>query len=240
MFVHYRSLGIILKKEDRGEANQVLTILTKDFGKLKILGKAIRKIKSKLRAGTRIFSLAEIEFIQGKTHKTLTDALLVDDFPKIRKDLNKLRIASEITEVFDNLVKGQEADKKVWNLILETLKRLNDCASCELIYHYFLWNFLSVLGYEPELKSCSICQKKLTPSGIYFFPGEGGLICSRCFQKKRKGKRVSPEAIKLLRVFLKKDWHVLGKLKVDPRYLEDLDRIAEIYLFYLYNILGLV
>lgn len=46
MFVHYRTQGLFIKEEDRGEANQLFTIFTKDFGKLEILGKAIRKISS--------------------------------------------------------------------------------------------------------------------------------------------------------------------------------------------------
>ena len=76
MFLNYRTKGFIFKKEDRGEADQLFTIYTKDFGKLEILGKAIRKISSKLRSGAETFYLSEIEFIQGKTYKTLTDAIL--------------------------------------------------------------------------------------------------------------------------------------------------------------------
>ena len=75
MAIHYRTQGFILKKTDRGEADQILTIYTKDFGKLEILGKAIRKIKSKLRSGADLFYFSEIEFIQGKAYKTLTDIL---------------------------------------------------------------------------------------------------------------------------------------------------------------------
>jgi len=68
MFVHYRTQGLILKKEDQGEADLLFTIYTKDFGKLEILGRAIRKISSKLRSGAEIFYLSEVEFIQGKIY----------------------------------------------------------------------------------------------------------------------------------------------------------------------------
>ena len=87
MFVHHRTSGFILKKVDRKETDQLLTIYTKDFGKLEILAKAIRKISSKLKSGAEIFYLSEIEFIQGKTRKTLTDAILIEKFENLRKDL---------------------------------------------------------------------------------------------------------------------------------------------------------
>jgi DNA repair protein RecO len=205
MFINYRSQGIIFKKEDRGEADQLFTVYTKDFGKLEILGKAIRKISSKLRAGADIFYLSDIEFIQGKTHKTLTDAIPIEKFENLRKDLNKLKIAYQISEILDTFLKGQEADEEIWDLLNKTLQQLNnpkpEVKNWKLSYFYFLWNFLSLLGYEPQLYNCAICQEKLKPekfynnaehlkvprgeatSGFYFNPREGGIICVQCSKK---------------------------------------------------------
>ena len=147
MFTYYRAQGFILKKEDRGEADRIFTIYTKDFGKLELLAKAVRKIKSKLRVGLELFYLSEIEFIQGRAQKTLTDAVLINNFKNLRRDSEKLAIAYQVSEVLDGLVKGQEPDEKIWNLLKETFERLNDCSlsniSCSMIYYYFLWNFLS-------------------------------------------------------------------------------------------------
>lgn len=80
MFVHHRTKAIVLKKVDRKEADQLFTLYTEDFGKLTVLGRAIRKISSKLRSGIEIFYLSEIEFIQGKAYKILTDAVLIEKF----------------------------------------------------------------------------------------------------------------------------------------------------------------
>lgn len=234
MFVHYRTLGIIIKKEDRGEADQVFTVLTKDFGKLKVLGKAVRKIKSKLRAGVQLFCLSEIEFIQGKAYKTLTDAILVEKFGSLRKDLDKLEIVSNVAGVLDSLIKGEEADEEVWKLVLETFKKLEKSSSCFLIYHYFFWNFLSGLGYMPELKNCPLCQKKLIPTNIYFSPEQGGVVCSSCF--KKRGKEINPEIVKILRLLIKKDWSVLSRLKIKPEHEEGLEEISENYLSHFSNI----
>ena len=94
-FTHYRTQGIFLKKEDRGEADQLFTVFAEDFGKLEILGRAIRKITSKLRSASSPFYLSEIEFIQGKTYKTLTDAILIDNFKNIREYPQRLNILSD-------------------------------------------------------------------------------------------------------------------------------------------------
>ena len=172
MFIHYRTLGLVLKKENRGENDQLFTFYTKDFGKLEILGKAIRKISSKLRSGTDVFYLSEIEFIQGKAQKTLTDAVLVDKFKNLRKDLKRLAVAYKISEVVDDLIKDQEKDEKIWRLVSETFHKLDNLTLLPvnyfLIYYYFLWNLFSVLGYQPEIYKCSFCQKKLEPNKIYF------------------------------------------------------------------------
>jgi len=232
MFTHYRTQGFILKKIDSGEADRLFTIYTKNFGKLELLAKAIRKIKSKLRGGLEIFYLSEIEFIQGKTHKTLTDAILIEGFKNLKKDLARLVVAYRISEIFNKLVKGQEADEKLWHLLIETFQKLNaddlKPKIYNLIYYYFIWNFLSLLGYQPELYHCSLCQKKLIPESIYFSLREKCLICSRC-RKKLKPESLlvfSPDTIKIIRILLEKDWATLKRLKIEIKDFDSLKIIS--------------
>jgi len=231
MFVHCRSQGFILKKEDRGETNQLFTIYTKEFGKLEILAKAIRKTSSKLRSGMELFYLSEIEFIQGKTYKTLTDAILIEKFENIRKGLKKLSIAYKISELLNNLISGQEADKKIWQLLLETFTQLNNWKiknSLKIIYYYFFWNFISILGYQPELYNCIFCQNKLMPKELFFSLKEGGVICHNCFEKtKISTEKIEPEVIKILRIILEKKWQTLSKLKIELKYIELLKLISK-------------
>jgi DNA repair protein RecO (recombination protein O) len=234
MFIHYRTKGFILKKTDRGEADQLFTIYTKDFGKLEILGKAIRKTSSKLRGGMEIFYLSDIEFIQGKTHKTLTDAILIERFNNLRNSLKRLAIAYKISEVFDSLVVGQEPDKKLWKLLIEVFGRLNSLetenSKLEILYYYFLWNFLSILGFKPQLNFCSICQKKLVPKDLYFSFEDGGVICQNCSKKIKEKKKISPEAVKILRLFLKEDFDFLKRLKIKEEQQKEIKEISESYL----------
>jgi DNA repair protein RecO (recombination protein O) len=241
-FTHYRTQGIFLKKEDRGEADQLFTIFTKDYGKLEILGKAIRKIKSKLRSGAELFYFSEIEFIQGKTYKILTDTILIDKFKNLRQNPQKLEIAYKITEALDSLTGQEESDKKLWQLLLETFQKLNAYNllpdTCNLIYYYFLWNLFSFLGFKPELYNCSICGKKLLPETFWLLPKEGGIICWQCFGKlpdeeKKLAKEISVDTVKILRIFLLEDWQILLKLKITAEAKENLKEISKLYLSFL-------
>ena len=204
MFIHYRTLGLILKKENRGDANQLFTIYTKDFGKLEILGRATRKISSKLRAGAEIFYLSEIEFIQGKTYKTLTDSVLIEKFVNIKNDLKRLKVAYKISGILDDLVKDREPDEKIWHLLKEVFKKLNKLeitgTKLEFLYYYFFWNLISLLGYQPELRANSVCEKQ-----------------------------IDTDLAKILKIIIKKDWPVLLRLKVTPVHLELLKNISQWY-----------
>lgn len=236
MFVHYRTKGFVLKKDDRGEADQLFMIYTEDFGKLEVLGKAIRKIKSKLRGSLDLFHLSEIEFIQGKAYKTLTDAILTDGFKNLRKDAKRLKIAYQIADLLDDLIGGQEADEKIWKLLNEVFERLNslkieDC-KLKIIYYYFFWNLVSFLGYQPELYLCSLCQKKITPKIIYFSGREGGLVCPDCSSGASSAEEIKPEVVKIIRLFLGQDWKTLSRLKFESRDENSLRLASRDYLRY--------
>jgi DNA repair protein RecO (recombination protein O) len=228
MFNYYRTVGFILGKKDRGESDRVFTIYTKDFGKLELLAKGERKITSKLRGGLELFFLSEIEFIQGKNYKTLTDTVLVDDFKELKKDLKILGVLYKISEVLDSLVKEAEPDEKIWELLKEVFEKLSNIKP-EIVYYYFFWNFLSFLGYQPELYHCSLCQKKLSPESIYFSPKEGGLTCGQCEKSIEPARKIESDAIKIIRIIVKKDWPVLKKLKIKKEELKALKSVSNYY-----------
>lgn len=247
MFIHYRTKGIFIKRREMGEADILFTVYTQDFGKLNILGKAIRKINSKLRAGAREFCFSEIEFIQGKTNKTLTDAVLIDNFSEIRKDLDKTDTAFKICDVLDQLVGQEEKDNQIWELLLESFRKLEignslksnppgslpksiqENCKLKIIYYFFLWNLLAILGYCPELYKCSVCEKKLYPDDLYFSTEQGGLVCNAC--SKENYNSIEAETIKILRLILSKDWNTLTKLKTEERNWQELETISQKYIF---------
>lgn len=235
MAVQYRTRGFVFKREDAGEADQFFSIFTEDFGKIKILGRAIRKIKSKLRAGINLFYFSEIEFIQGKTYKTLTDAAVLKK-PKI--NLDELEFLEKIANVVDKLIKGEEKDERIYNLLFKAIFKARNREFYKLEYYYFFWQMVSILGYQLDLYNCSKCHQKLSPEILNFSAESHGIICLRCSDDSIKDKiKISPEAVKVLRIIQEENWDLLAKIKVKDFCLGELEEVSESYLSYLKNLL---
>lgn len=222
MAVQYRTQGLILKKQDQQEADQVFTVFTEDFGKIRVKARSIRKIKSKLRSGIDLFYFSKIEFVQGRNVKTLTNAQAIEKFKNIRKSLKKTETAQKIAELTDKLIKGEQQDQKILNLLKDSLERLNTRES-KIEWYYFFWSLVSLLGYKIDFHHCVKCHRKLTPSSIHFSPT--GLICC-----SKKDFPISLEAIKILRLIGSKKQNILQKLKLEEKHLQELEKITNHYL----------
>jgi len=231
MTTHYKTQAFVFKKDDINESDRFFSVFTDDFGRLDIFAKAIRKNASKLRSGIDIFFMTEIEFIQGKSKKTLTDATIIEKFNNVPQDFEKFKTASRIGEILDDFIKGEEKDENIFNLLNEVFYKLNDhnmdVRKCALVYYYFLWNTLSLLGYRSEVQRCASCNEKLIPYNIYFSSKEGGVICKKCLSKDKFSQKINSDIVKILRIILSKDWQTLFKLKIEPSSQKLLENISE-------------
>jgi DNA repair protein RecO (recombination protein O) len=224
MTTRYKTHAIVFRKNNVNEADRNFSVFTDDFGQLDIFAKAIRKITSKLRGGIDIFYLSEIEFIQGKARKTLTDATTLEKFKNISQDAGRLKAAMDITEVLDNFIKGQEKDDRLFGLLKKSFQWLDDenlkSEKCKLVYYYFLWNIFSLLGYHSEVNICASCGNNLKPQQLYFSGKDGGVICGSCFKEEANSldcaQKINSDTVKILRIILSQDQKTLFKLKIDP------------------------
>lgn len=240
MFVRYSSQGYVLKKENANESDQIFSIYTRDFGKIKVLAKASRRLNSKLRSFIQIFYLADIEFIQGKATKTLTGAVLIEKFDNIKKSLLKLRLAYNFSKTFNALVRIPEADDKLWQLLdkfFHTLDLEKEVpVKLEMLYYYFFWNLLDVLGYRPELKSCVSCRQKPALDRFFWISCEGGLICKNCLNKvKAKVDKIDVQTLKILRIILDHGWKVSKRLKIESEMMRGVKIISKKYFNHVYE-----
>ena len=237
MVLRHRTSAFVLGREDSLDADRTFFVFTKDFGRIEVLGKSIRKIDSKLKGGIEVFSLSNIEFIQGKNKKTLTDAVFIKKFKNVFESTNMLETAHKISQLADNFIKGQEPDEKIWDLLTDVFEKLNNYQEnnrgCQLIYPYFFWNFVSMLGYGPELSNCANCSAKLNPYELYFSSKEGGVICKICYTLNRNSIKVKSGVVKVLRLIIKKDWSILSKLKIENSMQESLNEVSDNYYSYL-------
>lgn len=230
MIASYRTRGFIFKKEDRQEADRVFTVFTQDFGRLEIFAKSIRAITSKLRPGVEIFSVAQLEFVQGKNRKTLTDALCIEKFKSVTGDPEKLAVAYKISKALDTFIYGQELDSVIWIFLMDIFKKLDDPkTNNKFLYYYFFWNFVGILGHSPELMACASCAKPLDQKNLYFSNKEGGLICG----SHGEGLRILPDAVKVLRLIMQQDWSTLSRLKMGVPAKKLLKEVSDRYYAYL-------
>lgn len=237
MTLYHTTQAFIFKQEDRSDSDRIFSVFTKDFGRVEIFGKAIRKIASKLRGGMQLFSFSRIEFVEGQKRNTLTDALAEKRFTGLSQDPAKLTLAFSISGLLDHVIKGQDQDPEIFELLGQTFRKL-DTASVKnpnLIYYYFFWNFMSILGYKPELSRCAVCSQKLNPYILYFSNKEGGVICKNCSFSKKDGQKIKSGIVKILRLILQKDWNILSKLKIEPSTQKSLEEISTNYYTYLHD-----
>lgn len=237
MSLKYKTKGFVFKKNDRSEANQIFSFFTKDFGRIETSAKAVRKITSKLRAGVNTFYFSEIEFIQGKNNKILTDASKIKKFDNVYKNLKDFEIAQKVSYVLDSFIKGQEKDEKTFDLLIDFFEKISldskTTKNHQLLFNYFFWNFLSLQGYCLEVKDCAICKGKINPYNIYFSAKDGGVICKDCAGKFKDIKKINSDIVKVLRLILDKEWETVSRLKIRSVSQELLKNIYEnaIYAF---------
>ena len=148
--------AIILRTVDLGEVDRFLTIYTKEFGKIQVVARGVKKIESKLRYNLEPFSHSHFILIQGKNFRIVKDAILRDQFLPMRKDLERIKIVYKIVDLVDELIVGEEKDEDIWNLLLKAFKELNmgglpagRQAPVTRIVRGFQDNLLRLLGYDP-------------------------------------------------------------------------------------------
>jgi len=143
--------GIILKSTDSNEIDRFLTVYSKKLGKVLINAKGVKKLESKLRYSIEPISYVQMILVEGKNFLILKDAVLLDQFLKIKKDLQKIKIAKKLAEMIDEAMAGEEKDEDVWFLILKTIQAIDrNRISGNSVLKTFQKNLIKLLGYDPE------------------------------------------------------------------------------------------
>lgn len=153
----YSTTGIIIKKDNKGEHNQLVTIYTKEYGKISLLSKGVRKGSAKLSGHLLLLHLSVFHFVLGKHQKVLTTVSEIQGFSTLKKDLEKVRAGMHIVELVGTYTMEEEKDEALFHLLLGALDYLNrkemKRIDVKFFLRYFEFKFLSLLGYEPEDKT---------------------------------------------------------------------------------------
>lgn len=213
MATYYRTPGVILTSFDSGEADRIFVVFTELFGKVRLRAVSERKITSKLRGGLISCAVTNLEFIQGKGGKTLTAAEVEIPYSNITKSLRRLRTAFSIFHSMNALLGEEQEEQSAWRLMMDSMGTLNqktlNVRTLNLLPYHFLWNLVSLTGYQPHLNSCVSCQGEVENRDVFFHAEDGGIKCTQCAESK--GIKMSPETVRQLRNMLQSDVTSLSK-----------------------------
>ena len=161
--------AIILSRTDYGEADRIITLLTPDWGKLTLLAKGVRRIKSKLAGGIELFSVSEITFIKGRGEVgTLVSTRLVQHYKRIVGDLDRTMLGYELIKKMHKATED-EPEAAYFTLMRQTFEALDDpTIDSRLVQLWFLMQLLQLDGYTPNLET-DTNGRKLDPTATYTF-----------------------------------------------------------------------
>ncbi len=173
----FKDEGLVLRTRPLGEADRLVTLLTRESGKFEALARGARKIKSKLAAGVDVFTCGEYTFHRGKTWPIITGQSSKERFLWFRENPDLYPYGLYLAELTDRLVAGEEPCPDLYRLLLEGWCLLGGNSDRCLIIRAFELKLVHYLGYTPGLNYCSGCGSDQVRG---FSPREGSLLCSGC------------------------------------------------------------
>lgn len=228
----YNLEAIILNRYDFRENDSRVILYSRERGKLELIARGTKKIKSKIAPHIEPLNLVEAMAIKGKRFDYLGSAISRSAFYNIKSDLYLLAAAGKIVKFLNRSVGELVPDQQIFSLTKEALQLLNDkklkSGKEELVELFYIYKLMAMLGYKPDLFECLHCHQKISAQKNYFDFAHGGIICPDCLKKVATYDKltISPELIKILRFADKNSLSDLIKLKIDDKILKkELDNV---------------
>lgn len=224
---NYRTEGIIIKKKDFGEADKLLTLYSKENGKMKALAPGARKIASRKGASTDLFSHGIFYLAEGRNFEIITEIETLNLYAQIRDDLKKSAYAFYIAEIIDHFAPEGNSNYPLYRLFLETLSLLARAKrKHELWIRAFEVKSTTILGFGPELYQCAECRRAIVLDK-FFEAAKGGLVCAQCLDS---GILLEEHILELLRDLARQNWGELARLRYEEDHLLEAEKILSIFL----------
>ena len=229
----YNSEALVLKGLDFGEANRIITLYTPELGKLRVVARGMRKANSKLSGHLEPLTHVHISIARGQNLDMVNQAETLHGYSLLREDLDRLSQALYIVELIDQFVADEVSNYPLYNLLLNTLKRLEKATNPELLVRCFEMEMLTYVGYQPELHWCIECRQRLEPDDHLFNCAMGGIMCPEC--RTWSGDPLIPlslNTMKVLRFIQREGYQRASALNVPKRTLMEAERLMRTYIRY--------
>jgi DNA repair protein RecO (recombination protein O) len=225
----YRVHGIVLRRRDLGETDRIVTLLTLEHGKRRIVAKGSRRPASRLAGHLEPFAATRLLVARTRGLDIVSQAETIEVFAGLRTDEAAIATAGYVAELVDALLPEEQASDAVYDLLYATYGLLAEGRDARLVTRVFEMAFLRHIGYRPELRQCVVCEQAVEPV-LNGFSLDGGVVCHRCLDRRPDVMRVSVNALKLLRTIDRGEFGRLFGLRVPPDVWAEVDAILARYI----------
>ncbi len=202
--------GIVLKSRSYGESNKIVTLLTREAGKVAVMARGAKKPTSRLAGITQTFMHGMFVCQRTSGMGTLQQGEHINSMRHVQTDIIATAYASYIVELIDRLVEEGKSEPYAFEVLLQALTAIEEGYDPEAITLFVDWKMLPYTGVQPILHACASCG---AVDGEFSFSfSQGGFLCHRCFHLDPYIIRLSPKQLKLIRMFYMVSIDQVGKL----------------------------
>jgi DNA repair protein RecO (recombination protein O) len=214
MAIIEKTEGIVIRRERFRSTSKMVTLFSKDYGRLSLLAKGGFDPKRLLGGNLEPFSLTEITFYyrEGKEYHLISGASLIYDFPRFRSETERFFYASLLSSFIIKTLPKEVKQSSLYQLFLSTIFLLDRAGKESLIYS-FLIKAASFFGYQPNLLSCLRCSRRL--KSFFFSSQRGGFLCAAC--REGEGIDFQLEEARRLKSLLLLPQREVGKLELGEK-----------------------
>ncbi len=205
----YRDHAVVLRTHKLGEADRIITMLSRTHGKIRAVARGVRRTSSKFGARLEPFSHVDLQLATGRSLDVITQVVSVDAFGQpMAADFARWTTGQVMVETADRLVaEEREPALQHYHLLLGALRVLNDGTSdgprpASMILDAYLLRALAVAGWAASFTDCARCG--LVGPHRAFSPAAGGVVCARC--RPSGSAQPSSATLDLLGALLAGDW----------------------------------
>lgn len=211
----YRVTGIVLRRRDLGEADRLLTVFTREQGRIRVVARGARRPSSRASGHLEPFGLCKLLIARTRGLDIISQAESMAQYPRLRASEVAIATAGYVAEMLDTLVPEHEAHADIFDATTAAFELLDAGVDPLLVRVAQQLGMLRALGYNPRLSNCLVCGEEIRPGGNAFAP-DGGVVCGNCALTRPDAWRLDDDALKVLRVIDRGEVHNLLRLKLPP------------------------
>ena len=229
----YRSEAIVLKRSDFGEADRLLTLFTRDFGKIRAIAKGARKPQSRKTGHVELFMRTNCFFAKGREMDILTQAEMVESYLPLREDLVRTTYAAYVVELLDRFTVDEDRHPDIYQLLSQALGWMAVHDDVMLVARYYELHLLSLAGFQPQLFNCVACGEPIQEQDQFFSAELGGFLSPEMRSADRRAQSVTAVAVKVLRYLQTRSWETVQVLHLKRPLHRELESLMHHYLTFI-------